>query len=533
MLLDGDEVCQAFKPEEVELIPECDESQNLDVGSQESGVSDQEAFNAGSDPKNSVTLSLEVLREILDAADEETLTLHQLRTHRKALHSKLESASELVIFDHTPSLEPSYTWLELLHIFLVGIESDGIRFPKVLKQVKQALRAENSELSEFTTPELQVDLTPQTGAVKHRNLLIIGCAQSKDDTEGLVHAISRYTGPMYKMLGKLFDRDVVQAASVDIWILSAEFGLIPAGEKIPHYDRRMTRDRAKELQPQVSAKLKEIATAQIYHEVYIDLGKDYMLALNLKDGGLREYFSHTHPDGVGYLTELKLGDGGIGERVSKVKLWLESLAQGFAAKRIRHLANNSKERLCGADAGLYYLLSATPDTRLSHLPNLCPDCLQSHLPQTPEAPIEQPVEASTDLPSAPLTLNDRLLQALNSGGDWQDLRNSGCTDAVLKQRIGETFIRSPNQAAVGDDSGWSAEGGEAPKFWDKFYVSLDDSPSLQGGELVRRSRRVLQIPYPPKIQPIESTPPVDRDYKFEPTKANRKGSSEVLQGSLF
>jgi hypothetical protein len=56
---------------------------------------------------------------------------------------------------------------------------------------------------------------------------------------------------------------------VEVRIISAEFGLIPADEMIPAYERRLTTSRADELRPQVVARLRRLLRAAASDEVFI------------------------------------------------------------------------------------------------------------------------------------------------------------------------------------------------------------------------------------------------------------------------
>ena len=75
-------------------------------------------------------------------------------------------------------------------------------------------------------------------------LLILGCSQKKRPDSGLLPALTRYDGPMFRVLRKFLRECPGEAQGLEIYILSAEFGLIPASQPIPNYDRRMTLQQA-------------------------------------------------------------------------------------------------------------------------------------------------------------------------------------------------------------------------------------------------------------------------------------------------
>ncbi len=71
-----------------------------------------------------------------------------------------------------------------------------------------------------------------------------------------------------------------EARLLDMYILSAEFGLISSCKPIPNYDRRMTHQRAKELQQPVLSALKQVLIRKRYEDLFLSLGKDYLRVLN-------------------------------------------------------------------------------------------------------------------------------------------------------------------------------------------------------------------------------------------------------------
>ncbi|HEY9750679.1 MAG TPA: DUF6884 domain-containing protein, partial [Allocoleopsis sp.] len=201
-------------------------------------------------------------------------------------------------------------------------------------------------------------------------LLIIGCSQPKDDCEAPIPAICRYTGPMYKMLAKFQERDRLPK-DLSIWILSAEFGLIPHSHKIPNYDRRMSKARADELRLQVRADLKALAQHP-YQEIYVDLGKDYLEAIADQSISAETFLNELFP-----TTRVHFGSGGIGQRVSQVKQWIESGKPPIQASQAttRHIGLSKQQpRLCGALEGAYYLASHLTPWQAEGRSLLCPEC---------------------------------------------------------------------------------------------------------------------------------------------------------------
>src|SRR5437764_14093390 len=89
-------------------------------------------------------------------------------------------------------------------------------------------------------------------AADSASLLLVACSQRKRDTPGLLPAIERYDGPIFRLIRR-FRR--YRPTGPTVAILSAAFGLIPADHPIPWYDRRMTPARAHALRPDVERAL--------------------------------------------------------------------------------------------------------------------------------------------------------------------------------------------------------------------------------------------------------------------------------------
>jgi hypothetical protein len=92
-----------------------------------------------------------------------------------------------------------------------------------------------------------------------RRALLLACSQRKVPTPDLLPAIDRYDGPAFRVVRRYLrtnsDSDLI------VYIVSAEFGLIPSCRPIPLYDRRMTDDRATELAPSIVRALTAVSQA--------------------------------------------------------------------------------------------------------------------------------------------------------------------------------------------------------------------------------------------------------------------------------
>ena len=141
-----------------------------------------------------------------------------------------------------------------------------------------------------------------------KRLLIMSCSQRKRSDLGLLPAIERYDGGSYRVLRKA-KRDGYWPKNLDVLIVSAKYGLVEASTPIADYEQRMTRNRAAELQPQVSQRLRDLLQANTYDEIYVDLGQDYWPAV-------QDLECHFGNNSIVYAK------GRIGQRLANLKSWL-------------------------------------------------------------------------------------------------------------------------------------------------------------------------------------------------------------------
>ena len=109
-----------------------------------------------------------------------------------------------------------------------------------------------------------------------KRLLILGCANRKRDSGGLLPALDRYDGPAYRVI-RNFLRDYQWPEDVSIAVLSAEYGLFGILKGIRQYDKRMDLAAAAAKAPECSTILSKWATS--HRSVHVALGKDYMPAV--------------------------------------------------------------------------------------------------------------------------------------------------------------------------------------------------------------------------------------------------------------
>jgi hypothetical protein len=149
--------------------------------------------------------------------------------------------------------------------------------------------------------------------LEHRYLVILSCSQRKRSDPGLMPAVERYDGASFRVLRKA-KREGYWPENLDVLILSAKHGLLEPEALIEDYDSRMTRDRAIALQPAVAADLNRRLVQLSYHEVFINLGQNYLIAI----GEPAEVFDNL---------PVIYARGRIGERIRQLKMWLKAKAQ--------------------------------------------------------------------------------------------------------------------------------------------------------------------------------------------------------------
>ena len=148
-----------------------------------------------------------------------------------------------------------------------------------------------------------------------KRLLILGCADRKRDSDGLLPALDRYDGPAYRVVRKYL-RDYQWPEDVSIAVLSAEYGLFGILKGIRHYDKRMDLATARASAPKCSTILGKWATS--HRSIHLSLGKDYMPAVRpgLETLGL----------------EPRVFEGGIGRKLNQIKSFL---ADASSQRRVK------------------------------------------------------------------------------------------------------------------------------------------------------------------------------------------------------
>ena len=142
-----------------------------------------------------------------------------------------------------------------------------------------------------------------------RRLLILSCSERKHTSENLLPATERYNGPLFFVLRRFLRECPREAKQLDVYILSAAYGLIMGDSPIPFYDQKMNMSRIVELQPQVKKVFSNILQNN-YTSIRFVLGKNYLKAFEGSQ------------DLIPILTELIVTNGPIGKKQTQLKKWL-------------------------------------------------------------------------------------------------------------------------------------------------------------------------------------------------------------------
>lgn len=142
-------------------------------------------------------------------------------------------------------------------------------------------------------------------------LMLISCSSSKNSNDGEMRAIERYEGTIYKIIKKARNEGY-WSQSIHIFIVSAKYGLISEQSLIEPYDQKMTKERAIELESKVSLALDLVLKETDYEEIFVNMGKTYMLST-------QSSYEMERARQAGILKEAY---GGIGMRLGQTKAWI-------------------------------------------------------------------------------------------------------------------------------------------------------------------------------------------------------------------
>jgi hypothetical protein len=141
-----------------------------------------------------------------------------------------------------------------------------------------------------------------------KQMLVLGCSQTKRDSACDLPAIGRYNGPPYKVL-RSFLREHAWPESLSVAVLSAEHGLFGGLKPIADYDKRMSAKDA--LAHQAASRELLALWSQDHDRIHFSLGKDYLPAV-------KESIDHELKD------KAEVFEGPIGMKLHQIKSFLQS-----------------------------------------------------------------------------------------------------------------------------------------------------------------------------------------------------------------
>jgi len=140
--------------------------------------------------------------------------------------------------------------------------------------------------------------------------LILSCSKRKTETADFIPALERYDGVAFRLLRRYFKNF---DEKLEVYILSAEFGLISQNRKIPNYDTQMTRETALKLKRKILSQADKLLAAEALtkrDEIFINLGRNYELSFSKVFGILETKACVT------------TASGSIGKRLSQMHDWI-------------------------------------------------------------------------------------------------------------------------------------------------------------------------------------------------------------------
>lgn len=180
-----------------------------------------------------------------------------------------------------------------------------------------------------------------------RRVLLLACSATKRPDAGVLPAADRYDGPMFRSY-RAGLAQLAESHRPAAYVLSAEHGLIPVGQPIANYERRLDAERADELAGDAGQIMRLGAIVAGADELYIAGGALYRSAVLRMLDALRS--RGLLPAGLEIVAPAGLG---IGEQRAALKKWLvatiaepSGMVSGYLLKPRRELADVLRLRGC-------------------------------------------------------------------------------------------------------------------------------------------------------------------------------------------
>lgn len=111
------------------------------------------------------------------------------------------------------------------------------------------------------------------------SLLVQACSATKHRVETPVPALELYDGYFFRIIKKALRAGRLRRG-LDILIISAKHGVVEPDDQLANYDQRMDTERAAALNNEVVSSIAEKVETNLYEKVWINLGKDYLPAVD-------------------------------------------------------------------------------------------------------------------------------------------------------------------------------------------------------------------------------------------------------------
>lgn len=155
--------------------------------------------------------------------------------------------------------------------------------------------------------QVKQDEKKTTNQARKKHLLIISCSMKKKQLMESP-AIEVYDGPYYKILRK------ERKESLDIFIISAKYGLIHPETKISYYERKMTTEEADRNRSSNDEVIFSKISNLNYDQILVVLGKTYRKSIDIEK--LKRISKN-----------VLISEGPIGIKLHDLKHWLHELPE--------------------------------------------------------------------------------------------------------------------------------------------------------------------------------------------------------------
>jgi hypothetical protein len=141
-----------------------------------------------------------------------------------------------------------------------------------------------------------------------QRIVITSCSQRKKSDKHLLPAIERYDGPNFRLLRKYLSQSTDK---LDIYVLSAKFGLLAYTTEIPFYEQKLSNQQFHELTEISRLQANQFFTeTEKPKEVFVNLGSSYL-----------QVFEPTL-EKLAQTNSLTFTSGSSGKRLAEMHDWL-------------------------------------------------------------------------------------------------------------------------------------------------------------------------------------------------------------------